>query len=232
VSEQPLGIDLTLRAVRRMIAQSIVRLLSVDGGGLMTGCAVKRRPIILASQSPRRRELLTQIGLEFSIQPANVDERIIPGEQPEDHVLRLAKEKAMTAAVCSGQGIVIAADTVVVVDDSVLGKPADRNDAIRMLTLLSGTVHQVVTGLCVFDADSRNTIVRTSTTKVWFRTLATHEINAYVDSGEPLDKAGAYGIQGKGALLIDRIEGCYFNVVGLPLAVLGECLALVHVPLW
>ena len=198
----------------------------------MTQAPGEQKKIVLASLSPRRSDLLRQIGLSFSVLPANVNERIIPGEQPEDHVLRLAREKALVAARRSGTGIIIAADTVVVIDDAVLGKPADRNDAIRMLTLLSGTAHRVITGLCVMDAGTRNSRERTSTTKVWFRRLSRDEIVAYANSGEPLDKAGAYGIQGRGALLIDRIEGCYFNVVGLPLSVLGQCLADLHVPLW
>jgi len=198
----------------------------------MTQAPGEQKKIVLASLSPRRSDLLRQIGLSFSVLPANVNERIIPGEQPEVHVLRLAREKALVAARRSGTGIIIAADTVVVIDDAVLGKPADRNDAIRMLTLLSGTAHRVITGLCVMDAGTRNSRERTSTTKVWFRRLSRDEIVAYANSGEPLDKAGAYGIQGRGALLIDRIEGCYFNVVGLPLSVLGQCLADLHVPLW
>jgi septum formation protein len=198
----------------------------------MTQAPGEQKKIVLASLSPRRSDLLRQIGLSFSVLPANVNERIIPGEQPEVHVLRLAREKALVAARRSGTGIIIAADTVVVIDDAVLGKPADRNDAIRMLTLLSGTAHRVITGLCVMDAGTRNSRERTSTTKVWFRRLSGDEIVAYANSGEPLDKAGAYGIQGRGALLIDRIEGCYFNVVGLPLSVLGQCLADLHVPLW
>ena len=198
----------------------------------MSRSSAQRKPIILASNSPRRRALLAQIGLCFSTDPSHVDERIIAGETPEDHAVRLARDKALVAAGHSGQSIIIAADTVVVLDNAVLGKPVDRNDAIRMLTLLSGNVHRVITGLCVMDADTRKSMQRTATTKVWFRRLSAEEINAYADSGESLDKAGSYGIQGKGALLVDRIEGCYFNVVGLPLSILGECLEAYGVPLW
>jgi len=180
--------------------------------------------LILASNSPRRRELLAQIGLTFTVSPADVDERLQPGEAPTDYAERLAREKATAAAEQAGEGIVIAADTIVVVGGSVLGKPADAADARRMLTELSGREHEVVTALAVMDAASRRFSVRTSITKVWFRVLTEREITAYVATREPLDKAGAYGIQERGALLVDRIEGCYSNVVGLPLSLLGEML--------
>ena len=173
-----------------------------------------------------------QIGLAFSTIPANVDERVLHGERPEAYAVRVARDKALVAARHAGRSIIIAADTIVVLDDKILGKPADRNDAIRMLKLLSGAVHEVITGLCVLDTDTRKTLIRTVTTKVWFRRLTAEEITVYVDSREPLDKAGAYGIQGKGALFVDRIEGCYFNIVGLPLSVLSECLEAFHVVLW
>lgn len=181
-------------------------------------------PLILASNSPRRRELLEQIGLSFTIDPADVDEQILIGETPEDYAVRVARDKARVAAQRSGRGIVIAADTIVVLGREVLGKPSDHKDAARMLTLLSGREHRVITGLIVMDAATGKATARTVVTKVWFRALRTSEIDAYVATGEPMDKAGAYGIQEKGALLVDRIEGCYFNVVGLPLAVLGEIL--------
>ena len=180
--------------------------------------------IILASSSPRRKELLTQIGLSFTVYPADVDESILEGERPEAYASRLALDKARAAAERAGDGIVIAADTIVVVNGSVLGKPADATDARRMLHLLSGKEHSVVTGLAVFDASTGRSIVRTSVTKVVFRDLSQREIDAYVATGEPLDKAGAYGIQERGALLVERIEGCYSNVVGLPLSLLGEML--------
>jgi len=180
--------------------------------------------LILASNSPRRRELLAQIGLTFTVSPADVDERLHPGEAPTDYAERLAREKARAAAERAGEGIVIAADTIVVVGGSVLGKPTDAADARRMLTELSGREHEVVTALAVMDAASRRFSVRTSITKVWFRALTEREITAYVATHEPLDKAGAYGIQERGALLVDRIEGCYSNVVGLPLSLLGEML--------
>ena len=180
--------------------------------------------IILASNSPRRRELLTQIGLAFAVAPSDVDERLLPGEAPKDYAERLALEKARSASERAGQAIVIAADTIVVVDRTVLGKPSDADDARRMLMELSGREHEVVTALAVMDAATGRSSVRTSITRVWFRALTKREIDAYVATSEPLDKAGAYGIQERGALLVDRIEGCYSNVVGLPLSLLGEML--------
>jgi len=180
--------------------------------------------IILASNSPRRRELLTQIGLSFTVSPADADERVMPGESPEAYAVRVALDKARIAADRAREGLVIAADTIVVVGDSVLGKPADARDAEDMLALLAGKEHRVITALAVMDAGTARSVTRTSVTKVWFRDLTTREIEAYVATGEPMDKAGAYGIQERGALLVDRIEGCYSNVVGLPLSLLGEML--------
>jgi len=180
--------------------------------------------IILASNSPRRRELLAQIGLSFIVAPADVDESVLPGESPEAYAARVALDKARTAAQRAMQGIIIAADTIVVADGSILGKPSGTADARRMLSMLSGNVHEVITGLAVLDAASGRSAVRTSVTRVWFRDLSDREIDAYVATGEPLDKAGAYGIQERGALFVERIEGCYSNVVGLPLSQLGEML--------
>jgi len=180
--------------------------------------------IILASNSPRRRDILRQIGIDFVQSPVDLDEKINPGELPEDYAGRVSLDKARIAAAKAGSGIIIAADTIVALENRILGKPADAIDAQRMLRLLSGRMHRVITGLTVMDAATGKTVTRTSITKVWFRELAAQEIDSYVASGEPLDKAGAYGIQGKGALLVDRIEGCYFNVVGLPLTVLGGIL--------
>ncbi len=180
--------------------------------------------VILASKSPRRRALLEQIGISFSLDPADVDERILPGETPEAYAVRVALDKARVAAGRAKMGIVIAADTIVVIGDAILGKPVDAADARRMLSMLSGREHEVVTGLAVMDAASRRSVMRTSVTKVCFRTLSEREITAYIATGEPLDKAGAYGIQERGALLVERIEGCYSNVVGLPLSLLGEML--------
>jgi septum formation protein len=180
--------------------------------------------IILASNSPRRKELLTQIGLSFTVAPADADESVLPGESPEAYAVRVALDKARIAAKRAGEGIIIAADTIVAVGDAILGKPSDAADASRMLAELSGREHQVITGLAVVDAATGRSAVRTSATRVCFRELTEQEISAYVATGEPLDKAGAYGIQERGALLVERIEGCYSNVVGLPLSLLGEML--------
>ena len=180
--------------------------------------------VILASNSPRRRELLEELGISFSVDPSDVDEGVLPGEAPEAYAARVALDKAQVAAGRARDGIVIAADTIVVIGDRILGKPTDARDAGQMLAALSGHEHRVITGLVVMDAASGRTSVRTSITKVWFRDLSDREITDYVATGEPLDKAGAYGIQGKGALLVERIEGCFSNVVGLPLSLLLEIL--------
>ena len=184
----------------------------------------RNKALILASNSPRRKELLRQVGLDFRVDPADVDESVLPGESPEGYAVRVSLDKARVAAARAGTGIVIAADTIVVLDEEILGKPAGPADAERMLKLLSGKVHRVITGLVVMDAATGKALTRTSITRVWFRTLTQHEIISYIATGEPLDKAGAYGIQERGALLVDKIDGCYFNVVGLPLSLLGELL--------
>lgn len=184
--------------------------------------------MILASQSPRRRELLEQAGFELSLAPADIDESRLPGERPVELVERLAREKAeaalagLGAARLAGQGALVAADTIVWTADDVLGKPADATDATRMLRELSGRTHHVSTGACLVAlSPAGEPTARTSfveTTDVIFWDLTDEEVAAYVDSGEPLDKAGAYGIQGAGRLLVRRISGDYQNVVGLPVA--------------
>ncbi len=180
--------------------------------------------IILASNSPRRKELLRQIGVDFKSDPADVDESILPGEGAEEYAIRVAQDKARVAAKRAGTGIIIAADTIVVLGTTVLGKPTDARDAERMLAMLSGKMHTVISGLVVMDARTGRTQKCVAVTKVWFRNLTNEEIVSYIATGEPLDKAGAYGIQERGALLVQKIEGCYFNVVGLPLSLLGEML--------
>ena len=182
------------------------------------------RDIILASNSPRRRELLRQIGVHFTVVPAHLDEHIRQGETPESYASRLALEKAREVGRLAGNGLIIAADTIVVLNDTILGKPSGPEEAEEMLARLSGTMHRVITGLAVFDAPTGRSAVRTAMTRVWFRNLSQEDIRSYVSSGEPLDKAGAYGIQERGALFVEKIEGCYFNVVGLPLALLAELL--------
>jgi septum formation protein len=171
--------------------------------------------LVLASQSPRRSEILRQAGIPFTRRVAAVDETPLEGEKPGDYVVRLAELKAL--AVPAGPGeTVLGADTTVVIDGEMLGKPADAADARRMLARLSGRQHEVITGICLKRGVE---VVRDcATTKVWFALMSAREIEEYVSSGEPMDKAGAYAIQGLASKFIEKIDGCYFNVVGLPVA--------------
>jgi septum formation protein len=171
--------------------------------------------LVLASQSPRRAEILRQAGIPFTIRTAPVDETPLPDEQPVDYVVRLAERKAL-AVPAGPEEIVLGADTTVVVEGEMLGKPADAADASRMLAALAGRRHEVLTGICLRRAAG---IVRDfASTEVWFAPMSDAEIDAYVASGEPMDKAGGYAIQGFASRYIERLEGCYFNVVGLPVA--------------
>ena len=181
--------------------------------------------IILASQSPRRQALLRQMGLtDFRVQPPNVSETVDPAEAPERQVEQLSLRKARAVRALAGEDdIIIAADTVVALDGAVLGKPKDRADAARMLAALSGRRHQVYTGLSVLRGAERHTLHEVS--QVEFRPLSRAEIESYLATGEPMDKAGAYGIQGRGALLVTGIRGDYYNVMGLPVCRLGQILA-------
>ncbi len=176
----------------------------------MSGCRV-----VLASASPRRRQLLDLIGIAHEVRPANIDESMRPHENPRRHAERLAREKAIAIATRDPDLITIAADTIVVVNRKVLGKPKDADDAGRMLALLSGREHVVTTAVAV----SRGRKLRSAIeeVRVKFRRLRDDEIEAYIATGEPMDKAGAYGIQGYGATIVERIEGDYFAVMGLPL---------------
>jgi septum formation protein len=180
--------------------------------------------LVLASASPRRRELLTQAGFSFSVHPAHIPEDPYPNEDPITYVTRLAREKAEAVyrELADPQALILGADTTVTLDNTILGKPADPADAVRMLRLLSGRSHRVITGVALVSADSVE--VAAEVTAVRFLTLSDEEIAAYVASGEPMDKAGAYAIQGLAARWIPRIEGCYFNVVGLPLALVSTLL--------
>lgn len=171
--------------------------------------------VILASQSPRRRELLAQIGITHEVRPADIDETVWPGEAPVPHSERLARDKAHTLALLHPEAVVIGSDTIVVIDGAILGKPASRDDAIAMLERLSGREHTVYTSVAV--AHEGRTLSGVEAVQVQFRTLTRAQIAAYVDTGEPTDKAGAYGIQGYGATLVERISGDYFAVMGLPL---------------
>lgn len=174
--------------------------------------------LVLASASPRRRELLERLGIPFKVSVSKAEENIDRGNlTPEQLARELALLKAKDVARTLEDGLVIGADTIVVLDDEILGKPKSREEAGRMLHLLSGRSHQVITGLALVEAGGGRVQLTSEVTTVWFRRLDPGEVEWYLDTGEPMDKAGAYGIQGKGSILVDRIEGCYFNVVGLPL---------------
>lgn len=176
--------------------------------------------VILASQSPRRRELLTQIGIAHEVRPADIDESVWPGEDPVAHSERLARAKAHTLALQYPEAVVIGSDTIVVIDGAILGKPADREEAVAMLERLSGREHTVYTAVAV--AHEGRTLSGVEAVQVQFRPLSRGQIDAYIATGEPADKAGAYGIQGFGATLVQRIDGDYFAVMGLPLGRLVE----------
>jgi septum formation protein len=171
--------------------------------------------LVLASKSPRRQQILRDAGIAFVVRGADVFEQRRPGEPPADYVRRLAEEKAFAVPILPGE-VVLGADTTVAIDDHVLEKPCDVADAMRMLRLLSGREHAVITGICL-RSESRK-IVDTASTHVRFVELTAEELEAYAASGEPMDKAGGYAIQGLASKFIDRIEGDYFNVVGLPIA--------------
>ena len=175
--------------------------------------------IVLASASPRRRELLAQVGINFQVVPSDADETLLADETPEAHVVRLSCDKAMEVAHRPHQDgrWFIGSDTVVVRDEIILGKPADAAEAASMLTSLSGRSHRVISGYAVHDRQSGRTLSAAVTTRVFFKDLTSREIEGYIATGEPFDKAGAYAIQGIGAFMIPRIEGSYTNVVGLPL---------------
>jgi septum formation protein len=188
--------------------------------------------LILASASPRRQELLRNAGIPFSVFPANIPEAPLKGEGPRDCAERLAREKAMAVSRQHPADVVLGADTIVVVDGEILGKPRDEADAVRMLRLLSGRTHQVITGVClVGPLRTENQKLKTGfedtrseTTLVTMTTLTEEDIRSYVAAGEPMDKAGAYAIQGMASRWIPRIEGDYFNVVGLPVALVYRML--------
>jgi septum formation protein len=181
-------------------------------------------PLVLASASPRRRELLARVGLDFRVDAPQVPEVALPGEGPAAQVERLAREKGLAVVPRHPGSLVLSADTLVVLEDAVLGKPADAAEAARMLRRLSGRWHEVYTGwaLTMSPGDAVAGHVRT---RVLFHELSTEQIRAYVAGGEPLDKAGAYGIQEGGALLVAALDGDYFNVMGLPLATVCRALA-------
>ena len=172
--------------------------------------------LILASASPRRQQLLTQVGVPFAIEPANIDERTTPGEAPRDYVLRMAYEKAQHVSWQWPTAFVLGADTIVTIDDEILGKPKDLAEARRMLRGLSGRTHTVMTGLALLHHDRGVVQQDTVSTAVRFRRLSEHDIETYVTTAKPLDKAGAYAIQDSARAFVEAFDGCYTNVVGLP----------------
>jgi septum formation protein len=182
------------------------------------------KKVILASSSPRRDKLLRQIGLEFEVVAADIDEILDPGIDPEILVQNLSYDKAFyVAGKLKNNSIIIGADTVVL-KDRILGKPSDKEEAFKMLKFLQGDWHEVLTGITVLDSTNNKFVKAFEKTRVKMRPLSDSVIEAYVETGEPMDKAGAYGIQGRAAIFVERIEGCYTNVVGLPLLRLASIL--------
>ena len=179
-------------------------------------------PIILASASPRRAEILRTVGWPFEALPVDIDESRRADEKAVDYVQRLAREKADAAAGRLPASVILAADTTVTIDDHILEKPAGESDARRMLQLLNNRWHRVLTGIAIINRETSRTIVAHEETEVKFAAMSEEEIDWYVNSGEPMDKAGAYAIQGLGARFIEEIKGDYFNVVGLPLRLVYE----------
>jgi len=178
--------------------------------------------LVLASSSPRRAELLRAAGIPFEIYPVAIDESVLRLEPPGEHVRRLARQKAQVAFAANAAAVILGADTIVVVGGEIMSKPRDSADAVRMLRLLSGREHEVLTGVALVA--QRGTAVEVARTRVWVNPLSEDEIRDYVATGEPLDKAGAYAIQGLGSKFIDRIQGSYSNVVGLPVSLVYRLL--------
>jgi septum formation protein len=190
----------------------------------------KKLRLVLASGSPRRREILSLFKEDIKIVPSNVDETQLPNESPKDYVLRLAQDKASDVAnnlldnANDSESLVIGADTIVLYNNLVLGKPTNKEDAKRMLEMLSGNWHEVLTGVAVVDLLNKKKVFDVCQTRVKFSTLSNVEIDWYIETNEPFDKAGAYAIQGYGSLFVEEIEGNYLNVVGLPITMLRKLL--------
>jgi septum formation protein len=182
------------------------------------------RRIVLASASPRRKQLLEQLGLRFEVEPSDYEEDIAPGSEPREMARKLSLGKARAAAQKHRKALIIAADTLVVLGDRVFGKPHTNAEAREMLRTLNGKPHLVITGFTVLDTETGKVVSRSVETRVHMRKLTLKEIDSYVRTKEPLDKAGGYAIQGRGAVLVERIEGDYSNVVGLPLSAMAESL--------
>ena len=180
--------------------------------------------IILASASPRRKEILENTNVKFKIMASSIEELRLEGESPCQMVMRLAFEKGIDIASRQKSDLVISADTIVVLDNTVLGKPKDEIEARKMITSLSGRTHQVITGISLINLDNNKKIIDYVISNVKFKNLSEEDINDYIRTKESLDKAGAYGIQGYGALLVEEIQGDYFNIVGLPISRLSDLL--------
>lgn len=188
---------------------------------------MKNSSIVLASASPRRSELLESAGIQFRVVPADINEEPLPGEKPVDHVRRLAEGKARAAADLAEGRFFLGADTIVLCDGEIMGKPKDAADAKRMLKKLSGVPHEVVTGFAIYDRERKGAVVEAIRTKVFFKQLRDEEILDYIATGCPFDKAGAYAIQGGAAHMVRKIEGSYTNVVGLPLCEVVDALRVI-----
>lgn len=180
--------------------------------------------IILASASPRRKEILENASVKFKVMISSIEELTLDGESPCQMVMRLAFEKGMDIASIQKSDLIISADTIVVIDNTVLGKPKNEIEARKMITSLSGRTHQVITGISLINLDNNKKIIDYVISNVKFKNLSEEDINDYIRTKESLDKAGAYGIQGYGALLVDEIQGDYFNIVGLPISRLSDLL--------
>lgn len=182
------------------------------------------KPLVLASKSPRRRNLMKQLGFEFSVQPSDIDEEAINILTPREYATKLAESKALDIAQKqNGSAIVIGADTIVVLGGKIINKPSDENEAFEMLSTLSDNTHTVYTGIAIVDSGSKQMTSDCQATDVTFRRLEDDEINSYIRTGSPMDKAGAYGIQDDfGAVFVSHIDGCYYNIVGLPLELLYQ----------
>ena len=193
---------------------------------MQQGTMSKARPIILASASPRRKELLALTGLKFRVDAGDYEEDLGLNLKPHALAKHLSREKARAVSQKYKYALIIAADTFIICGNNLLGKPHTEKEAVRMLTMLNGKSHAVITGYTVLDTETGKNVSRSVETKVWFKKLSRAEIRAYVKSKEPLDKAGAYAIQGLGSLIVKKIEGDYFNVIGLPLTSLADTLKM------
>jgi septum formation protein len=200
--------------------------------GNSVGIFSNMKNIILASASPRRKELLKKIGLRFTVDPSGCAEDTAAGLEPHALVRQISLDKANAVAAKHPDSIIIAADTIGVIGAKILGKPHTAQEAAKMLRAIGGKNHLVITGFTVLDTSTQKQITKTVETTVYIKTLSDAEIEAYVRTGEALDKAGAYAIQGKGALLVEKIEGDFYNVMGLPLSALAETLKSFGVDVW